>query len=243
MRVRYNGHRIPGDPARNLIVGRDYLVLEATECGVIVLDNDAVPLSLHANEVDLVNPCTDVHEPCGNEWLGTDARDYYTDPVYQNARSLSEAIETRGQLHEIRTATPQDFSSTPYDGQRRLGRVELWSSSLIGGIQFQYGYVLAADSVHVGDKLRVAYEIDSSKRICISFIDQEGTTLPFSPYYDFDYQALERACQRAFPDCEITCQVKEIRRSSGTCKPHDPDCIWTVTDFITEMLAEKPCGW
>ena len=196
-------------------------------------------LSIIADEVDLINPCTDVHEPCGNEWFGTDVRDYFTDPVYQGAHSLNEAIEIRGHLHEIRTAIPGDFDATLENEQRHLGRIELWSSSLIGGIEFQYGFALAADSVHVGDKLRVAYEIDSLKRVDISFIDQDGTILPFSPYYDFDAQKLERACLRAFPNGKITCLVKEIRRSSGTCAPHDPECTWTVTDFISEMFIEE----
>ena len=156
------------------------------------------------------------------------------------ARSLDEAIEIRGQLHEIRTATPGDFDGNLENRQRHLGRVELWSSSLIGGVEFQYGFALAADSVHVGDKLSVAYELDSLKRMGFSFIDKDGTVLPFSPYYDFDAQKLERACLQVFPNGQIACLVKKIRRSSGTCAPHDPDCTWTVTGFITEMLVEEP---
>ena len=239
MRVRYNGHRIPGDPARNLVVGGEHLVLDVKEYGVVILDDEMRELSIFADEVDLVNPCTDIHEPCGNEWFGTDVRDYFIDPVYKGARSLDEAIEIRGHLHEIRTAAPEDFDGKLENRRRHLGRIELWSSSLIGGIEFQYGFALAADSVHVGDRLRVAYKPDSLKRMEISFIDQDGTILPFSRYYDFDAQKLEKACLQVFPDGQIVCLVKEIRRSSGTCAPHDPECTWTVTDFVTEMLVEE----
>lgn len=238
MRVRYNGHRIPGDPERSLTVGSEYLAIEVKEYGIVILDEGLQPLTLYADEVDVVNPCTDTHQPCGNEWLGTDARDYFKDSVYQSARSLDEAIEIRGQLHEIRTSAPQDFDAAPKDGCHRLGQVEIWSSSLIGGGMTEYAYALAADSVHVGDRLLVVYEGAPTERPDISFVDQDGTVLPFSPYYDFDAQALEGARPYTLFEKQVVCRVKEIRRSVGTCAPHAPECIWTVTDFITDLLVE-----
>ena len=60
---------------RDLVIGGEYLVLDVKEYGIVILDDEMRELSSFADEIDLINPCTDVHEPCGIEWFGTDVRD------------------------------------------------------------------------------------------------------------------------------------------------------------------------
>lgn len=115
-----------------------------------------------------------------------------------------------------------------------IGRVEIWASSLIGGGPIETAYLLAMNSVGVGDKLFAHFESNPNGTKYVQFRDADGTLLPFSPYYDFNSLTLERALLLLRQDQRIVCEVTEIKAMTGTCAPASPDTTWTVYDFVTD---------
>lgn len=112
--------------------------------------------------------------------------------------------------------------------------MEIWASSLIDGGPIETAYLLAMNSVGVGDKLFAHFESNPNGTKYVQFRDADGTLLPFSPYYDFNSLTLERAFLLLRQDQRIVCEVTEIKAMTGTCAPASPDTTWTVYDFVTD---------
>lgn len=231
MKIRYVGSRSGLDPERNVEIGQVFTVLQVGESYFLAIDEGGDPTTFYEDEVELVNPPLDPPTPGKPEWIGTDARDYFTDPVYANAKTIDQKVETRGQIHELRHATPEDFER---DDPAYVGRIEIWASSLIGGGPIETAHLLAMNSVGVGDKLFAHFESNPNGTKYVQFRDADGTLLPFSPYYDFNSLTLERAFLRLRRGQRIVCEVTEIKAMTGTCAPASPDTTWTVYDFVAD---------
>lgn len=231
MRIRYVGSRTGLNPDRGVEIGQVFTVLQVGESYFLAIDEGGNPATLYEDEVELVNPPLYPPTPGKPEWIGTDIRDYFTDPVYASAQTINQRIETRGQIHELRHATPEDFER---DDPAYMGRIEIWASSLIGGGPIETAYLLAMNSVGVGDKLFAHFESNPNGTKYVQFRDADGTLLPFSPYYDFNSLTLERAFLLLRQDQRIVCEVTEIKAMTGTCAPASPDTTWTVYDFVTD---------
>lgn len=231
MRIRYVGSRTGLNPDRGVEIGQVFTVLQVGESYFLAIDEGGNPATLYEDEVELVNPPLYPPTPGKPEWIGTDIRDYFTDPVYASAQTINQRIETRGQIHELRNATPEDFER---DDPAYMGRIEIWASSLIGGGPIETAYLLAMNSVGVGDKLFAHFESNPNGTKYVQFRDADGTLLPFSPYYDFNSLTLERAFLLLRQDQRIVCEVTEIKAMTGTCAPASPDTTWTVYDFVTD---------
>lgn len=231
MRIRYVGSRTGLNPDRGVEIGQVFTVLQVGESYFLAIDEGGNPATLYEDEVELVNPPLYPPTPGKPEWIGTDIRDYFTDPVYASAQTINQRIETRGQIHELRHATPEDFER---DDPAYVGRIEIWASSLIGGGPIETAYLLAMNSVGVGDKLFAHFESNPNGTKYVQFRDADGTLLPFSPYYDFNSLTLERAFLLLRQDQRIVCEVTEIKAMTGTCAPASPDTTWTVYDFVTD---------
>ncbi len=232
MRIRYVGSRTGLNPDRGVEIGQVFTVLQVGESYFLAIDEGGNPATLYEDEVELVNPPLYPPTPGKPEWIGTDIRDYFIDPVYASAQTINQRIETRGQIHELRHATPEDFERA---NPAYVGRIEIWASSLIGGGPIETAYLLAMNSVGVGDKLFAHFESNSNRTKYVQFRDADGTLLPFSPYYDFNSLTLERAFLRLRRGQRIVCEVTEIKAMTGTCAPASPDTTWTVYDFVTDV--------
>lgn len=138
-----------------IILDEVFTVLQVGESYFLAIDEGRDPTTLYEDEVELVNPPLDPPTPGKPEWIGTDIRDYFTDPVYASAKTIDQKIETRGQIHELRHATPEDFER---DDPAYVRRIEIWASSLIGGGPIETAHLLAMNSVGVGDKLFAHFE-------------------------------------------------------------------------------------
>lgn len=231
MKVKYTGSRIGPGSERNIEMGEVFTVFQVGESYFHVLDENGAPVTLYEDEVALVNPPLNPPTPGKPEWMGVDVRDYSTDPVYASAQTINQRIETRGQIHELRHATPEDFER---DDPAYVGRIEIWASSLIGGGPIETAHLLAMNSVGVGDKLFAHFESNPNGTKYVQFRDADGTLLPFSPYYDFNSLTLEHAFLLLRQDQRIVCEVTEIKAMTGTCAPASPDTTWTVYDFVTD---------
>lgn len=208
-----------------------FTVLQVGESYFLAIDKGGAPTTLYEDEVELVNPPPDPPAPGKPKWIGTDIRDYFIDPVYASAQTINQRIETRGQIHELRRATPEDFER---DDPAYVGRIEIWASSLIGGGPIETAYLLAMNSVGVGDKLFAHFESNPNGTKYVQFRDADETLLPFSPYYDFNSLTLERAFLSLRRGRRIVCEVTEIKAMTGACAPASPDTTWTVYDFVTD---------
>ena len=231
MKIRYVGSRAELDPDRDVEIEQVFTVLQVEESYFLAIDEGGDPTTLYADEVELVNPPLDPPTPGKPEWMGTDIRDYFTDPVYASAKTIDQKVVIRGQIHELRHATPEDFER---DDPAYVGRIEIWASSLIGGGPIETAHLLAMNSVGVGDKLFAHFESNPNGTKYVQFRDADGTLLPFSPYYDFNSLTLERAFLRLRRSQRIVCEVTEIKAMTGTCAPASPDTTWTVYDFVTD---------
>lgn len=231
MKIRYVGSCAGLNPDRDVEIGEVFTVLQVGESYFLAIDEGGDPATLYEDEVELVNPPLDPPTPGKPEWIGTDIRDYFTDPVYASAQTINQRIETRGQIHELRHATPEDFER---DDPAYVGRIEIWASSLIGGGPIETAHLLAMNSVDVGDKLFAHFESNPNGTKYVQFRDADGTLLPFSPYYDFNSLTLERAFLRLRRGQRIVCEVTEIKAMTGTCAPASPDTTWTVYDFVSD---------
>lgn len=222
MKVRYVGSRIGLEPERNIERGQVFTVFQIGENYLRAIGESSELVTIYPDEVELVDPPLNPPTPGEPEWMGTDARDYFTDPVYSTSRTLNERIEIRGDIHELRHATPEDFEQTE-KAPSYIGRIEIWGSSLIGGGPLETAHLLAMNSVGVGDDLLVCCELNPNGTKHFQFRDKDGTLLPFSPYYDFNSLMLERASLRLTRGQRIVCTVTEIKAMSGTCAPASPD--------------------
>lgn len=108
MKVKYTGSHIGPGSERKIKIGRMLTVFQVGECNFHALDENGAPVTLYEDEVELVNPPLNPPTPEKPEWTGADARDYSTDPVYASAQTINQKIETRGQIHELTHATPDD---------------------------------------------------------------------------------------------------------------------------------------
>lgn len=232
MKVRYIGPRLKLSSKQGIEIGSEFTVFQVGDCYFRALHESGMPVTLYEDEVELVNPPLGSPTAGKPEWMGTNARDYISDPVYSHSHTLEEKIETRGHIHELRYATPDDFEQKQKDSSY-IGRVEIWSSSLIGEAHIETAYLLAMNSVSVGDNLLACREINSNGIAYFQFRDADGTPLPFSPYYDFNNLTLEHAFLRLRQGQRIVCKVTEIKAMTGTCAPAAPNIAWTVYNFVT----------
>ena len=159
-----------------------------------------------------------------------DVFDYLSDE-YADARNLNEAIDMRGQKAFAQNVTPDDFGNAALDGMTKVGIAELWAESTWNDGRSTRNIALeefAAD-IHEGDMLEIRRCPEEISPWGYSFhrVD-DGVTLPYTPYHDFDDRFLSQMLDDLSENERLVCQVRDTTCYGEDGIDADPSFHWRV---------------
>ena len=161
----------------------------------------------------------------GPRW---DVREYLTD-TYEEARTLEEAIEMRGQDAFAREIEPTDFDDDIHAHEIKLGLAELWADSTWheGASQRDVELEQTVAAIQPGNLIEIRES--PAQDGDFEFFLPNGKPLPYAPYHDYDYQFFARAFAKCGPGERLACRVRSVACYGGNNDvPVDPTFCWRV---------------
>ena len=159
-----------------------------------------------------------------------DVFDYLSDE-YADARNLNEAIDIRGQKAFAQSVTPDDFNDASPDNMTKLGIAELWAESTWNDGRSTRNIALerSVAGIQEGDMLEIRRCSEEINPWGYSFhrVD-DGVTLPYTPYHDFDDRFLSRILDGMSENERLICQVRDTTCYGEDGIDIDPSFHWRV---------------
>ena len=171
-----------------------------------------------------------------------DVRDCASDR-FAGAKTLGETIEIRGQDAFAEEVEPDDFSDDTSSYETKLGIAELWAESTWrdgeSARNIELERTLAA--IKRGDVLEIRQCPLEQSEYGYSFMLQDGSPLPFTPYHDYDDQFLTRVLAECRVWDRLFCRVRSATCFSGDNDvPVDPTFCWRVYSCKVTVIK---CSW
>lgn len=173
-----------------------------------------------------------------------DASDYWSDE-YADARNLNEAIDMRGQKAFAQNVIPDDFSNAVPDNMTKLGIAELWAESTweIGQSTRNIALERFAADIHEGDMMEICRCSEEISPWGYSFRRMDdGTTLPYTPYHDFDDSFISRALNDLSENEQLICKVRSTICYGEDGIDADPSFCWRVYTCTVTVYRQKLPG-
>lgn len=155
--------------------------------------------------------------------------DYKTEE-YAEARTLEEAIAIRGAKAFLKDVAPDDFLDDAQLGVEKIGIADLWSDSTWEEGETERDVTLerSAASLKEGDLLEVRPCSEDISEWGYRFHLADGSTVPYTPYHDYDDQLFQRAIESLGAGEWLACRVREVSCFGEDSIDDNPEFCWRV---------------
>lgn len=192
-------------------------------------ENETQPFHLDAGELPDPKP---YDGPCFN------ALDY-KGPRYAEAKTLQEAIEMRGADAFFEQVCADDFMQNNQEIGVMLGFADFWAQSTWSKAMPDTRDVeqeQVANSLNEGDLLEIKRCSSDVSDWEMAVYTMDGRLLPYDPFHDYDYAALNRWLDELDLGERLLCQVKKVTCYGEDGVRPDPDFCWRIYSCSTRVF-------